>query len=148
MKRTKKNKGQIALEFILLVSFGFVSLIIFLVIVNNVLSTKIEEKSTIDIENFGESIRNEFVLASELENGYHRMLNIPYTINGKEFSFEFGKSISGVDYFILKTEKTELFYQIPEVKGNLTYGYNTLVKDNNTIVVVEGITYAKAVTIQ
>jgi hypothetical protein len=134
MKNNKKSKqGQIAIEFILLIAFSFASLIVFLIILNSVLSSEKEERVLQNAENFGESLRNEVLLASEMEDGYHRVINMPTKIDGRTYILSFNKSITGTGYFTLSTSNTELFFQIPEVTGNLTPGYNTIIKENNTI---------------
>ncbi|MGV8162670.1 MAG: hypothetical protein ACP5N2_05055 [Candidatus Nanoarchaeia archaeon] len=137
-KIIKNKKCQIAIEFILLASFAFFALLIFLVIINSVLNSKLEEKKFSDFEDFGQSVQNEFIFASEMEEGYHRILNIPKTINGKLYTLNFGTSTSGNGYFTLTSDNLELFYQIPEVTGNLTTGYNTIIKEENTVTILQG----------
>jgi hypothetical protein len=134
----KPKKGQIAIEFILLTAFSFASLIIFLIILNNTLSYQQEDRALQNMESFGESIRNEVLLASEMEDGYHRVINVPSKLNGQIYTLTFNKSISGAGYFTLNTNNKELFFQIPEVVENLTYGYNTIIKENNTITFKHG----------
>jgi len=134
----KPKKGQIAIEFILLTAFSFASLIIFLIILNNTLSDQQKDRALQNIKSFGESIQNEVLLASEMENGYHRVINVPSKINGQIYTLTFNKSISGAGYFTLNTNNQELFFQIPEVVGNLTYGYNTIIKEDNTITFKHG----------
>ncbi len=80
-----EKKTQISFEFILIFSLVLVVLIGFFYIIKVRITEISEEKEDSIIRNLANSIKNEVMLASSVNNKYLRRFDIPYRINGKEY---------------------------------------------------------------
>ena len=89
-----------------------------------------------EMDDLGKSVQQEFLLASELEDGYTRKINLPLTMSGVSYTAIIGSSnhtnVTN-SYLLLTFDQAELFYALPPVAGNITLGDNILVKNNNTL---------------
>jgi hypothetical protein len=85
------------------------------------------------MDDLGKSLQQEFLLASQLEDGYTRRLNLPVTLNGKSYNVTVGQTNPAHGYMIFLYGNSEWFYLIPPVEGNISLGNNVLRKLNGTL---------------
>jgi uncharacterized protein (UPF0333 family) len=125
--RTNK-RGQIALEFLLMAGVSMAIIVVFLIIVLNVSQANTSARTYDDIQDFGNSLQTELLLAAELEDGYMRELEIPVTINGNPYTITIYDSIK-YTYMIIKYKEQETFYAIPPLNGTFKTGKTYLYKN-------------------
>jgi len=128
-----KHNGQMAMEFLLFIGMAFVVVVTLLVSTLSVSSGNTKMKAYQDMDDLGKSLQGEFILAAQMEDGYSRKLNLPITMDGISYTMTVGSSNPKNSYFILSYDQAELFYMIPNVKGNITLGDNILSKNNGTL---------------
>lgn len=126
-------KGQIAIEFLMYIGIAFFVIIVFLASLLAVSENNTRTRTYYDVDDLGKSLQQEFLLASQLEDGYTRRLNLPVTINGKSYNVTVGQTDPAHSYMIFMYENSELFYLIPLVEGNISLGNNVLRKLNGTL---------------
>jgi hypothetical protein len=130
--QTNKNRGQIAIEFLLLVGLSFAIIIILMISVFYLSEDNTTRKTYTDLMDFGRSLQQELLLASNLEDGYIRPINIPLTVNGLDFNITTG-TYNSTGYLILSYKATETFFVVPSVNGSFIKGKNIIRKMNNTL---------------
>lgn len=128
-----RYKGQVAIEFLMLIVMAFIVVMSLLIATLVISENNSETKAYREMDDLGKSLQQEFMLASQLEDGYARKINLPLTLNGQEYHAVVGQSNPTNGYLILQYEETELYYLIPPVNGNITLGNNILVKQNGTL---------------
>jgi hypothetical protein len=131
-----KYKGQIAIEFLLLIAMAFFIILTLLVSLLSISERNTKMKAYQEMDDLGKSLQQEFLLASQLEDGYTRRINLPLTMSGVQYTAIIGSSNhtnTTNSYLLLTFESTEIFYALPPIIGNLTLGNNILIKNNNTL---------------
>jgi hypothetical protein len=127
------DKAQIAMEFILLIGVAFFVIVALLASIMSLSTDNTKMKAYQDMDDLGRSLQQEFLLASQLEDGYTRKINMPITIGNVHYNTTIGQSNPTNSYLMIQYDGSELFYLIPPVTGNLTYGNNFLKKNNGTL---------------
>lgn len=128
------GKGQIAIEFMTLTAIAFVILFTVLVASVSLSKSKTDERTYFELRDFGAGIQRELILATELEDGYHRRINLPVTVNGRDYSvITNGSATNETGFFVIEYKGRELYYAIPSVEGEFRKGDNVIVKKNDTI---------------
>ncbi len=128
----KKNsqKGQISLEFIIMVSFVFLFLIIFLYLISEYRSEKMNEETYQISQELIYSIQNEVIIAESVHTGYIRQFTIPDEINGN--NYRINNTATSID---LEIKNYHLSTNIPRISGTIKKGQNTLKKDASNITI-------------
>lgn len=114
--------GQIAIEFLLLIGVGLFILLIALITITHVSKDKIDEKTYYELDDFGLAIRQELVLASEMEDGYTRKINIPVTVNGRAFTITSIPVTNETSMLVIMFNELNLTYVIPPIQGAFLKG--------------------------
>jgi len=127
------KRGQVAMEFLMLIGLSIVMLLVFLTSVDIVSRQKTDEKTFYELDDLGVTIQKEIILASELENGYRRNIDIPQTVNGRNYVLDSGNASAYTAYISITFEGRELFYHIPLINGTPTKGKNIITKFNGTV---------------
>ena len=134
--KMKYSRAQIAIEFVLLIGVSIAILISALVIMTSLASDKTDEKTYYELDDFGKSIQQEVILASEMENGYIRQLDIPITVNGRDYTILTNVSyLYNTSHIIIQFRTLETYYVIPPVNGTFKKGINILKKMNDTLII-------------
>ncbi len=131
-----KHNAQIAIEFLLLIAIAFGVILTFLVALLSISEGNAKMKAYQGIDDLGKALQQEFLLATQLEDGYTRRIDVPLTANGKRYDIYLGMvNHTNVThgYLLLSYESNELFYLIPPVTGDIVLGQNILVKNNGTL---------------
>lgn len=131
-----KRNGQIAMEFLLTIAMAFFVILTLLISILVISERNTKMKTYQKMDDLGKALQQEFLLASQLEDGYTRRINLPMTLNGLEYTAIVGSSnytTTNSSYLLFTFSSTELFYAIPSVTGTIHLGNNILVKNNNTL---------------
>jgi hypothetical protein len=129
-----KKSGQIAIEFLLLMTLSLFFLAAILIILGDLSSKNMDVAREKTLTDLGLSIRNELTLASEMEDGYYREINLPKKANGKVYNISLEEGISGISYLVLTCGSYESYYSIPEITGTIQPGTNLITKNKNTTI--------------
>ncbi|MGM5482418.1 MAG: hypothetical protein ACQESF_03055 [Nanobdellota archaeon] len=126
----KKKSGQIANEFMILITIVAFFSIIFLGVLHNYSSEISKDKEEKTFSDFGVYLQNEIILASEVKNGYKRFIDIPDKINSLEYTITNTKKS-----FKITSSKSdmEFFYHIPKIKGDINKGNNKIIKQKGVV---------------
>lgn len=129
MLQSRINKSaQIAMEFLLIAGVSMVMIMLFLVIILNISEANTRARTYDDIYDLGQSLQTELLLASELEDGYSRKLDIPTQINNYPFTITIHDSTI-YTYMIIMYKGAETFYAIPPTQGAFHTGTVYLTKN-------------------
>ncbi|MFH1209669.1 MAG: hypothetical protein V1663_02680 [archaeon] len=91
------KKTQVSTEFLIFVSMSVVLLMVYMAIANNFLNIAYQQKEVISAQDLAKILRNEFNLASRVENGYIKEFQLPYQVDYKDYDIEIppsGREIS------------------------------------------------------
>lgn len=127
-------KGQLSIEFIMMLVVSFALLFTFAAVIQTLSTQKNQEKAYQEINNLGISLQSEFLLASELENGYSRVIYVPEKVNGLEYSIFNGNASNGNGYLEITFLDLGIGYNIPVLNGTIQKGDNTLQKIDGWLV--------------
>lgn len=129
------KRAQIAIEFLVLTAISFFFLAGILVVLSVLSSQNADMRRQAALDDLGSSLKNEFSIASEMENGYHRELNLPKKISGRNYNITLEEGISGMSYLVISAPPYERYYTIPESWGTIDPGRNIIIKNENNITV-------------
>ena len=121
-------RAQASAEFIFMIMTGTAMILIFTVIFSELYQDNLTDKKNIIMQDFGYSIQNEFLIASQTLPGYTRTFDVPEKLEG----FTYEATIIGNVLLINYTINTFAF-PIPPVSGELKKGANVLVNENNSL---------------
>ena len=124
----KNNHGQIAMEFLLVAAMSIFTIITLLIIIVAISQSHTEARTYDDIIDLGRSLQKELLLASELEDGYVRELDVPTEINGEDYNITIYNSTK-FTYMIITYLNQETFYAIPPIEGEFIEAKNYLRKN-------------------
>ncbi|MBU0757112.1 MAG: hypothetical protein KKF44_03525 [Nanoarchaeota archaeon] len=85
MKKTYRKKAQVSFEMVMIFTIIFFTFIGFLAIIKTKIFDITDEGDYLAMQNFGENIKSEVILASQVHNNYIRWFDIPYRLNNKEY---------------------------------------------------------------
>lgn len=126
------RKGQVAMEFLILVGiafFAFVSIVVIMFLNTEHLR---DEEDYDMLVGLSVSVQNEFNSASVVRDGYSRNFVLPQTING--MSYTISKENDTV-YF--SSDSKEVSISVPEFSGVLTKGANSINKTGGVIYIMQ-----------
>ena len=116
------KRGQVGLEFMLVTGVAFFTLIIFVVVLSHITAVKQEEKAMYMAEDLVLSLKQEINFASNAEQGYFRLLDLPNTIEGYSYEIILGTTAIGTGYFELIVNDVLFFEIIPRTFGEIRQG--------------------------
>ena len=111
-----------------MVSISAFMLIVFMSVYSLVYQDNISDKKRILAEDFGYALHNEFILASEAKPGYVRNFQVPYDLEGFNYEAHIQSNV-----LILNYTDGEIYFNIPETKGQIVKGENVIKNVNNSI---------------
>ncbi len=111
-----------------MVMISTLMVIVFMSVFSLMYQDNIKDKKRIILEDYGYSLYNEFILASEAKSGYVREFQVPYNLEG----FDYEAYILG-DVLILNYSEGTLPYNIPETQGQIVKGRNLIKNINDSI---------------
>ncbi len=128
--RKQHIRAQISIEFILLVSFAFMILMIFLTSVRSQAIDLNEKRDFVLVKDLAYKVQHEINIATQVKSGYNRTFSIPEKLNNKGYAINIVEN-----ELTIKLENLEFVLNIPEVSGN------NINKGNNTIKNLGGVVY-------
>lgn len=128
------SRGQLSIEFILLMVMSFALLFTFAFAIMSVSTQKNEQRTFHEMNSLGLSLQNEFLLSSELEDGYVREIQVPLTMNGLDYTITNGDSVSSEGYLEINFGNLGLTYNIPIINGTIHKGNNILKKKDGWLI--------------
>ena len=128
-----KHKGQIAIEYLLLTAMGFFFLFTFLAVIIVVSNSKQDEKTYAQLTDLGNSLQQEVLLATTLQDGYKRELYLPDSFYGTTYTIITDNASLTQSYFTINFDNHELYYVIPHIIGTFNKGTTVLRKDNGVL---------------
>lgn len=117
------KKGQVAMEFLVLVGIAFFTFLTLMGIIFYHTEKLREEKEKEDLVGLSLMVQNEINSASTVKDGYIRQFKLPESINNKEYTIS---EENNKIYF--KTRKYEAHVAVPEYQGSLNIGTNIIKK--------------------
>ncbi|MBN2458407.1 hypothetical protein JXB31_04735 [Candidatus Woesearchaeota archaeon] len=126
----KNRRSQVSNEFIILLGFSFLSLVIFLSIISDEIASISYQKEYRSIRDLGFSVQHEVMIAADVKEGYERHFTLPEKVNG------FGYSISNTNRQIVllsENKGIEQVFLIPYAEGNIVKGANCIRKTGGVI---------------
>jgi hypothetical protein len=124
----KMKKSQMALEFVLLFSVSIFVMMILLFSFYEINKYKVDEKIDTKMGDFHYTVQSEFILASQMNNGYVRSFVLPETVENTYYNI----SISGKN-IVLHYDGINYYKKVPDTVGDFVDGQNILKKNNDII---------------
>ncbi len=121
---------QTSLEFIIMIGFVLMFFSVFLLIIQENISRKLEQKQNREVNELASEIQYEINLALETSDGYYREFSIPEKVANRDYNIRVAE---GLVYLNTTDGKYAVALPIPEVNGTLQNGTNTIRKQNGEI---------------
>lgn len=125
---TSQNKGQIAMEFVILIAVGMVTLLIFFGLNVNSRAQLTEERELAALKDLALAVRTELYTATTVSDGYYRVFTLPETIDSREYNITIvGNAID------FSGEYSSYSIEVPSFNGTLIKGNNVLRRNNGVL---------------
>ncbi len=127
MANLRSRKAQFAIEFSLMIGMAMIALLVLAGVLYLMTVDYSEERNIMRLTDLGYSLQNELILASQVEDGYERIITLP-------------DRVESADYLIDKTHNdlvityrgSELLFAVPQnITGHFQKGTNTVRKESN-----------------
>lgn len=119
------------MEFMIMIGLAMIVIIAFASIIYYLTYEYSEQKNIERLTDLGYSLQNELILASEVEYGYERTIEIPDKVGVADYSI--GAAANAI---VITYRGSEKLFLIPNVTGSFSKGTNTIHKlDANTIII-------------
>ena len=126
------KKSQMAIEFVMLVGIAILIATLVVIAIYDMNKDRNTEKIDMKMKDFGYSIQNEIILASEMNEGYTRNVTLPDKVEYTDYNVSiYSNRLLAINY----TGRI-LYYKIPQTNG-------TIVKGENMLYNYEGSVYIK-----
>ncbi|MBR9677202.1 hypothetical protein GOV04_03605 [Candidatus Woesearchaeota archaeon] len=131
LKKTKlKKEGQVAFEFLILVSFLFIMFTLFVYAISANMSRQNDVEEYLGMKDYAFTVQQEIRNAAFSLEGYQRTFHIPEKIGQENYSI----NITGDEVYLeLETYANTYTVYIPRVNGTIQKGWNTIRKENGSI---------------
>lgn len=121
-------KGQVALEFVLLIGLAFMIMIVFSALAQDSLVGLRQKEEYIALKDLMHTMQGEIITANIVENGYKRIFTIPQTLDGVTYTMYL---LNG--YIIGESTNQEYALKVAEVNGSFVKGGNTIRKQGGVV---------------
>jgi hypothetical protein len=125
------QKLQSSIEFVIIVGFVMVFFSVFLLIIQENVSTKLEQKQSRMVNELVTEVQDEINLALEASDGYSREFFVPEKIANREYGLAV---VGGMVYLKTTDGKYAVALPIPQVNGTFQNGTNIIRKENGEII--------------
>lgn len=127
MSGTRARTAQVSLEFLSLMSFALLLLVVMLVISYRTLSTTATQATYDGMQDVAQSIRLELVTASALPDGYYRSYQLPVEIQKRYYTIT--NTIDGnSSVIVVQFAEHQVSVRAPACNGTFNPGTNTIAK--------------------
>jgi|SRR3989344_5796073 len=126
----RNKKGQLSIEFIMIIGAAMFFFLILFATFNSILSERGTQRTNEAFFEFAESIQQEIALAHETSDGYERSFLLPETVNQRDYTVEIEGS-----WIIMKSddERVSLALSVLNVTGDLQMGTNIIRNVNGEV---------------
>jgi hypothetical protein len=119
-----RGRAQITIEFMMLVAIG----IVFSLFMIGLASQKTEKISSdnefLAVEDYAFSLQKEIMIASQVDDGYERSIELPDDINGVAYSVNVSNTT-----MVVSSPNFEHVLYIPEATGQFTVGQKNTIRN-------------------
>ncbi len=130
MDRGKIKKGQMAIQFILLISFIFLVYLVFVSFQSSMVKDQEDQYRNIVVKDMALKLGEEVNLASRMKDGYQREVVLPNYLDG----FNYSINIAGTELIVSSGDES-FSVSIPPINGSFVIGTNLICKQQNIICV-------------
>lgn len=130
-KLIANKRAQVAIEFVILVSIAFFIFILFVSVTRNKAIELFEEKKYEELKEVGNMIKDELIIASQVNDGYYREIEVPYNIQGS-YDYEIERIGNSIYLYL---DENQYYVRIPSFLGNISKGKNLITKEGGDIYV-------------
>lgn len=127
----KRNKSQVASEFTILIWLALLITMIFILFLYTSGKSRTDERINAKMNDFGASLQNEFVLASQMNDGYVRNLKLKDNIESTDYNI----TILSQKLLMLSYAERNIYFKIPRVNGSISKGNNIITKIGDDILI-------------
>lgn len=124
-------RAQVAFEFITYVIMAVSITVLFLVLTYAYSQQAIDDKRISEIDDFAKSIQQEIILAAQAESGYHRIINLPMSIDSGSYSITNDEQ----SFTITSSQGESIIRDTPQIQGTLQKGDNIFTQYNGTVII-------------
>lgn len=126
------RKGQVALEFLILVGIAFF-VFISLIVVLFFHAEQLRNKENADLlVGLSLAVQNEINSASSVKDGYSRTFLLPQTLNGNYYNIS---KENNLVYFSMNSQEASIL--VPNFSGSINIGLNTINKTGGIIYIAQ-----------
>ena len=122
------KRAQVSMEFVFLIGLAFAVMVVFIAATRSEFNTLQSEEERSLVKDVSVMVQHELVLASNVENGYIRIFEIPQKLEGIEYNISVTNNT-----LLAATDDYEYVLNVPSVVGNLQKGDNTINKTDGVI---------------
>lgn len=126
----RSDKGQTAIEFMIIFGAIFFFFISFMLVIQNNLADKTREAIDLSLNEIAFSVQDEIALAHSSSDGYYREFALPEKVLGKDYSINL--TLRSV-YLITEDERHSVALPVLNVTGFVQKGNNTIRKEDNEV---------------
>lgn len=126
------RRGQISLEFLIIMGVATIMLVTFLVIGADQLQEASRERSITEVIDAAHSTQLELLTAASVSDGYVREFSLPSAMHNQPYSIAL---TNGTDFSVITfaTVKHRYSVRTPLCNGTITPGKNTIVKTGGSL---------------
>jgi hypothetical protein len=107
---------------------GMLIVIIFMALFSSIYQDNLKSKKVIVFEDFGYSLQNELLIASQVHTGYRRTFLVPAKLDGFDYNISISHAMLLVDY-----SDNVFALPIPNVTGSFIKGTNVILNQDNKL---------------
>jgi hypothetical protein len=122
-------RGQVVIEFLIIVGIAIFVAALYLAVSANIFSSKSEEQRVAALNNIGYMVQDEIILAATVHDGYAREFQLPETAD--RFTYAVSNDATTLT---LQSGNTIINYPLPEISGSLQKGTNVIRKSGSIAV--------------
>lgn len=116
-------RSQVALEFVLLISLAFMTMMVFAIVTRNSMIDLRGEEEYAALKDVMHVVQGEIIIAISVEDGYKRQFIVPLDLDGINYTIEISEG-----YLIGESKNHEYLLKVSNVNGSITKGINVLTK--------------------
>jgi uncharacterized protein (UPF0333 family) len=124
------KKGQISMEFFILVGLASLLVIIFIMATLDQIKEFQDEREFLLIKDVALKLQAEIYLAATAEDGYQRQFTLPSKLGD---TINYTIAIKNNETLVVYSDKSLYAAPIPKVTGNITKNTNTITKTGGVI---------------
>lgn len=128
-KLKMKERGQVAIEFMVLFGFVLASFVVFFLIIQNSAEDRAEEAQNAEIRELALVVKDEIALAFRSPDGYYREFELPLYDNG-EYNITIQENLV---FVVSGDEDHAISMSVQDIEGQILKYQNVIRKEDGTI---------------